>query len=133
MSGILDYRIEYYSGGRELILEGYSAADYAGDIETRRSTTGYVFELEGGPVTWASQRQKLVTLSITEAEYVAASITSQETVWLRKLLSEIECPCEVATIIFVDNKSAIRLVKNPEYHKRTKHIDVRYYYVREKV
>lgn len=133
VAGTVKYGIEYRSGGRSPILEGYSDADFAGDVETRRSTTGYMFELAGGPVTWASQRQKLVTLSTTEAEYVAASITSREAVWLRRLLSEIECPCKEATTIYVDNQSAIRLVKNPEFHKRTKHIDVRYHFVREKV
>ena len=133
VAGTIEYGIEYRSGGSDLVLEGYSDADFAGDVETRRSTTGYVFELAGGPVTWASQRQKLVTLSTTEAEYVAASITSREAVWLRKLLSEIECPCKEATTIHVDNQSAIRLMKNPEFHKRTKHIDVRYHFVREKV
>lgn len=133
VAGTIEYGIEYKSGGSNLILQGYSDADFAGDVETRRSTTGYMFELAGGPVIWASQRQKLVTLSTTETEYVAASITSREAVWLRKLLSEIECPCEKTTTIHVDNQSAIRLVKNPEFHKRTKHIDVRYHFVREKV
>lgn len=61
------------------------------------------------------------------------SATSREAVWLRRLLSDVECPCAGATTIYVDNQSAIRLVKNPEFHKRTKHIDIRYHYVREKV
>lgn len=133
VAGTSKYGIEYCSDGRELRLMGYSDADYAGDVETRKSTTGYVFELAGGPVTWASQRQKLVTLSTTKAEYVAMSITSREAVWLRRLLSDVECPCETAATIFVDNQSSIRLVKNPEFHKRTKHIDVRFHFVREKV
>ena len=133
VSRTLEYGIEFRGGGSVLELIGYSDADYAGDVETRRSTTGYIFELAGGPVTWASQRQKLVTLSTTESEYVAASVTSREAIWLRKLLSDIECPCADATTIYVDNQSAIRLVKNPEFHKRTKHIDIRYHYIREKV
>lgn len=127
VSGTIKYGIEYRSGGSELTLRGYSDADFVGDVETRRSTTGYVFELAGGPVTWASQRQDLITLSTTEAEYVAASITSREVVWLRRLLSEMECPCEGATTVYVDNQSSIRLVQNPEFHKRTKHIDVRFH------
>lgn len=133
VAGTVDYGIKYQGEDGRLSLRGYSDADFAGDVETRRSTTGYVFELAGGPVTWASQRQKLVTLSTTEAEYVAASITSREAVWLRRLLSDIEQPCKEATVIHVDNQSSIRLARNPEFHKRTKHIDVRFHFVREKV
>ena len=129
--GTINHGIEFRGGGSKLV--GYSDADYAGDVETRRSTTRYVFQLAGGPITWAGQRQKLVTLSTTQAEYVAASVTSREAIWLRKLLSDIGCPCVGATVIFVDNQSAIRLVRNPELHKRTKHIDIRYHYIREKV
>ena len=132
LKGTLDYGIEYCSGGSNLNLVGYSDADFAGDVETRRSTSGFLFELAGGPVTWSSQRQKLVTLSTTESEYVAASSACKEAVWLRKLLRNLNCGSEKATVIFVDNQSAIRLVKNPEYHKRTKHIDIRYHFIREK-
>jgi transposase InsO family protein len=133
VSGTIEYGIEYFCSEKACELIGYSDADYANDIETRRSTTGYLFELANGPVTWCSQRQKLVTLSTTESEYVAASVASREAIWLRKLLKDIRPQCEKATVIFVDNQSAIKLVKNPEFHKRTKHIDVRYHYIREKV
>lgn len=122
----------YRNGGSNFELIGYSDADYAGDIETRRSTTGYVFCLANGAVTWSSQRQKMVTLSTTEAEYVAASTAVRETIWLRKLLSDIGCPCASETTLYVDNQSAIKLVKNPVFHKRTKHIDIRYHFIREK-
>lgn len=105
---------------------------YAGDVETRRLTSLYIFELSNGPVTWSSQRQKLATLSTTESEYVAASTAVREAIWLRKLLGDIKYPCSGATVIKVDNQSAIKLVKNPEFHKRTKHIDIKYHYIREK-
>lgn len=131
--GTSEYGIEFCSGGSTTKLVGYSDADYASEVETRRSTTGYLFELARGPVTWSSQRQKLVTLSTTESEYVAASAASREAIWLRKLLRDIGYPCAGATTIFVDNQSAIKLVRNPEFHKRTKHIDIRYHYIREKV
>ena len=121
------------SGGGKSELIGFSDADYAGDIETRRSTTGYVFYLANGAVSWSSQRQKLVTLSTNEAEYLAASVATRELVWLRKLLKDIGCPCAEETTLFVDNQSTIQLVKNPVYHKRTKHIDIRYHFVREKI
>lgn len=133
LKGTSGYGIKYQRSETASDLVGFSDADYAGDLETRRSTTGYIFQLAGGPITWASQRQKLVTLSTTESEYVAASAASREAIWLRKLLSDIGYLSRETTTIFVDNQSAIKLVKNPEFHKRTKHIDIRYHYIREKV
>lgn len=133
LRGTADLGITYKGGESELKLEGYSDADYASDLATRRSTTGYTFILAGGPVSWTSRRQKLVTLSTTEAEYVAAAAAAKEAIWLRKLLSDLGCQCQSATTLFVDNQSAIRLTKNPEFHQRTKHIDIRYHYIREKV
>lgn len=89
--------------------------------------------MSNGPVTWSSQRQKLVTLSTTESEYVAAEAASREAVWLRGLLKSIGRECDGATKLYVDNQSAIKLVKNAEFHKRMKHIDIRYHSIREKV
>lgn len=132
LKGTIDHGIKYQKNNSSSELIGFVDADFAGDVETRRSTSGYVFELVNGPVTWSSQRQKLVTLSTTESEYVAAATAAREAIWLRKLLSNIKCPCVGATIIKVDNQSAIKLVKNPEFHKRTKHIDIKYHYIREK-
>ncbi|XP_071573806.1 uncharacterized protein [Temnothorax nylanderi] len=124
---------EYSAFDNKLELVGFSDADYAGDIETRRSTTGYVFILANGAVTWSSQRQKLVSMSTTESEYIAASCAAREFVWLRNLLNGIGHRCVKPTVLHDDNQSTFRLVKNPQFHKRTKHIDVRYYYIREKV
>jgi len=125
--------IEYKFGGNKSQLIGYSDADYANDLETRRSVTGYAFFFENGLISWASQRQKLVTLSTTEAEYVAAASAVKEAIWLKRLLNEIECRVEDPTILYVDNLSAIRIIKNPEHHKRTMHIDIRYHFIRERV
>ncbi|XP_046750287.1 secreted RxLR effector protein 161-like [Diprion similis] len=122
--GTANFGIVYRSGGSESNLIGFSDADYAADLETRRSTTGYLFCLSGGPVTWSSKRQKSIALSTTEAEYVALSLAGKEATWLRVLLRDIEYQCENPTVIHVDNQSAIRLAKNPEFHQRTKHIDV---------
>jgi len=74
-----------------------------------------------------------VTLSTTEAEYVAASTATREAIWIRKLLSDIGYPCDKETTLYVDNQSAIQLVRNPVFHKRTKHIDIHFHFVREKV
>lgn len=133
LKGTTNVGIKYKSDGNVLKLSGYSDADFANGVETRRSTTGYVFTLAGGPVTWSSQRQKLVTLSTTEAEYVASASAAKEAIWLRKLLSDIGCQCFRATELYIDNQSTIRLIRNPEFHKRTKHIDIRFHFIREKV
>lgn len=78
LGGTVSHGIEYRSGGSEAELVGFSDSDFAGDLETRRSTTGYVFCFANGAITWNSKRQKMVTLSTTEAEYVAASTATRE-------------------------------------------------------
>lgn len=131
--GTTEIGIIYRGNGDGNELIGYSDADYASDMETRRSTTGYAFCLANGVVTWASQRQKLVSLSTTESEYIAAAAAAKEASWLRNLLQDIERGDEKPTRLLVDNQSAIKLVKNPEFHKRTKHIDIRHHFIRERV
>ena len=129
--GSIDLGIMYKECVDGCQVIGYSDADYASDLETRRSTTGYVFYLAGRSVTWSSQRQRLVTLSTIESEYVAATTAAKELCWIRKLLNDIGYRSASSSILFVDNQNAIKLAKNPEYHKRTKHIDIRYHYIRE--
>lgn len=129
IKGTTDMGIRF-EGGKILDFCGYSDADYAGDKKTGRSTSGYVFMFGGGIISWCSERQKSVALSTTESEYMAAAHAIKELVWLEGLLStliDLNKP-----IFFMDNQSAIRLVKNPEFHKRTKHINVRYHFIREK-
>ncbi|KMQ91779.1 integrase core domain protein [Lasius niger] len=126
--GIVYRKIE-----NKIHLVGYSDADYASDVTTRRSTTGYIFILADGPITWTSQRQKMVTLSTTEAEYIAAATAAKEAIWLKRLLLDFGHDCTNASELHVDNQSAIRLARNPEFHKLTKHIDIKYHYIREKV
>lgn len=109
----------------------YSDSDYAGDPDTKRSTSGNVFLFGSSAVSWNSQRQKCVALSSTEAEYVSASMAIQEMVWLKQLVIDMSTDCEIPRL-YLDNQSAIRLIKNPEHHQRTKHIDVKYHFIREK-
>ena len=131
LKGTDNFGIVYSNQPNALI--GYSDSDHAGDVDTRRSTTGYAFILSGGCITWASKRQSTVSLSTTEAEFIAACEATKEAVWLRKLLNDIEHPCVLPTVLKVDNQSAIKLSKNPEFHRRSKHIDVRYQFICEKV
>lgn len=130
LQGTKDKGIKY--GADDIQLSVYSDADFAGDVDTRKSTTGYVSIVAGGPVTWSSHKQKCVSRSTTEAEYIAASDTTVEIIWLRKFLQELGIEMHNPTNLFVDNQSAIQLVKNTEQHKKTKHIDVKFHFIREK-
>lgn len=121
-----------FKGGNDLLFCGYSDADYAGDKQTARSTSGYIFMLGGGVISWNSERQKSVALSTTESEYIAASHAIKELIWLKRLLSELLQIKIDIPFFYMDCQSAIRLVKNPEFHKRTKHINIRYHFIREK-
>lgn len=114
-------------------LIGYVDADWGADIDDRASHTGYVFKLAGAAITWESRKQRTVALSSTEAEYIALSEAAKEAVYLRTFLKEIGCQDQVTgmTTIYCDNQSAQKLMKNPVYHSRSKHIDIRYHYVRE--
>ena len=116
-----------------ILLEAYYDADFAGDYDTRRSTTGYVSLLASGPITWSSHRQKCVTRSTTEAEYIAASDAASEIIWLQGFLQQLGINIRKPTILYVDNQSTTRLIKNIDHHKRTKHIDIKYHYIREHV
>ncbi|KAH9733955.1 Integrase catalytic domain-containing protein [Citrus sinensis] len=109
---------------------GYCDSDFAGDLDKRRSTTGYVFTLGGGLVSWRSILQSTIVLSTTKAEYMAATEAVKEVIWLKGLLGDLGVIQENIAV-FCDNQSAIFLANNQTYHARTKHIDVKYHYVRE--
>ena len=112
---------------------GFVDSDHARDPDTRRSVTGYVFTLAGGPIVWQSRNQTSVALSSMEAEYMAACAATQEAMWLRMLLVELGCIIHKPLILFEDNQSCIYLAHNPKDHRRSKHIDRQYHYVREQV
>ena len=111
-------------------VRGYCDSDFAGDVDTMRSTAGYVFLLAGGAISWSSKRQQTVAVSSTEAEYMAATHASKEALWLKRFVSDLGW--EQSTVrIFCDNQSALKMMKNPTYHARTKHISVQYHFIRE--
>ncbi|MCO5573832.1 hypothetical protein L7F22_027607 [Adiantum nelumboides] len=111
-------------------LKGFCDSDMAGDVDTRKSTSGDVFTLAGGAVSWCSRLQKIVALSMTEAEYISATEASKEAIWLARLCSDF-CLPDKAPMLGCDSQSAICLAKNAMFHARTKHIDVRYHFIRE--
>ena len=115
----------------QLTLEGYSDSDWAGCTKTRRSVSGWIFMLCGAAISWQSKKQSVVAMSSCEAEYIALSSCAREAVWLRRLLSDLGEQQDVPTRIFVDNTSAIALARNPEFHARTKHIQLHYHYIRQ--
>jgi hypothetical protein len=115
------------------VLTGFSDSDHAGDVDDRKSTTGYAFFLNSGIITWTSQKQKVVALSSCEAEYIAAATAACQGVWLSRLLGELTGKPPATVKLRVDNMSAIELCKNPVHHERSKHIDTRFHFIREKV
>lgn len=108
----------------------FSDADWTGDVNDRKSTSGYVFLLSGGAVSWSSKKQKCVALSTAEAEYIALCSASQESIWLRQLMTELGNRPETATLIFEDSKSAIAMTN---FHGRAKHIDIKFHFIRDQV
>ncbi|KAE8695627.1 Potassium transporter 10 [Hibiscus syriacus] len=115
--------------GGDTILTGYVDADLAGNVDIRRSNTGYVYTLGGTAVSWVSQLQKIVALSTTEAEYVAVTEASKEMVWLQSFLEELGKKQE-NNVLYWESQSVIHLAKNPSFHSRTKHIQLRYHFIR---
>jgi hypothetical protein len=116
-------------GNSKPILEGFADADMAGDLDDRRSTSDFLFTFAGGAISWQSKLQKCVALYTTEAEYIAATEAGKEMVWLKRFLLELGLN-QLNYVIFCDSQSAMDLSKNSMYHSRTKHIDVRYHWLR---
>jgi len=134
VSGTLEYGLFYKvgeQGSTGVQLTGFSDSDYAGDIDDRKSTSGMLFCLGDSPVTWHSNKQKVVALSTCEAEYIAASGAACQGVWLARLLRSL-LGLEVGVpVLKIDNKSAIDLCKNPVHHDRSKHIETKFHYIRD--
>jgi hypothetical protein len=118
-------------------LVGYADADYAGDKDNRRSTSGYIFTLSHGDeintIDWRAKQQEVVALSSAESELISACSATQSAVYIRQLLMDLGFKRDESTVIMEDNQACIAMSNNPITHKRTKHIDVRFHLVREKV
>lgn len=131
LKGTSDYGI-YFSKNQEE-LKGFADADWGGCINDRRSYTGYCFKLSSGAISWESRKQRTVALSSTEAEYMGLSEAVKEAVYLRKFFEELEIEETQELIIYNDNQGAAKLAKNSQFHGRTKHIDIRYHFIRDVV
>jgi hypothetical protein len=111
---------------------GYCDADWASQ-PGRHSISGYSFHLGVGAITWSSKKQNLVALSSTEAEYIAQNHAVREALWLRRFIAEINNRDPITIVLHSDNTGAIDMAKDPKFHSRTKHIDIRYHFIREVV
>jgi hypothetical protein len=129
LAGTADYAL-VFNGVSNKGLIAYTDSDYAADPVKRRSTTGYLFKLANGIISWQSRAQKTIALSATEAEYMALSDCSRQAVWIQNIISELGLP-KKPTQICADNEGGIFIASNPVQERRTKHIDVRFHYVRD--
>jgi hypothetical protein len=128
--GTKELALTYGRDQHELL--GFTDADGASQ-DHRRAISGNAFLIDGSAVSWSSRKQELVTLSTAEAEYVAATHASKESIWLRHLKGDLSSSITMATTLFCDNQAAIRLAKADNYHARTKHIDIRFHFIHDVV
>ncbi|KAH9697399.1 hypothetical protein KPL71_023589 [Citrus sinensis] len=133
LKGTLDHSLMYGKSKHEVCeVRGYVDSDFTGDLDRRKSISGYLFMLDSCLISWKATLQHIVALSSTEAEFVVAIEAVKESMWLRGLLNELWLKQKTVEI-FCDNQSAIQLIKNQVYHERTKHIDVKLHFIRDEV
>eukprot|EP00253_Pinus_taeda_P014612 PITA_14612 len=116
---------------RQLI--GYMDSDWAGCASDRKSTSRCCFGLGSGVVSWINRKQQSVELSLAEAEYMAASLASCEAMWLRKMFFGLFGQALRPLVIYCDNQSCVNLTENPVFHDRSKHIEIKYHFIRDYV
>jgi hypothetical protein len=125
----------HYKGemGSKVKIEGYSDADWGGDLTDRKSTGGYVVMINGNVVSWSAKKQRVVATSTAEAEWIAVSECAKEMKWMLQLLGELELEVETPSTIYEDNQSTIKICENDVLHERVKHVDLCYHWVRDEV
>ena len=147
LRGTSSFGIRYGgNGGNRASCIGFTDSDYAGDKTNRKSTSGYVFTLCEVAISWKARQQSSIALPTTETEYVAATETCKELIWLNSLFNDLSVPAllggsgfngpsadPMPPILYIHNQAALSLARNPSHHSRTKHIDVRYHFIRTEV
>ena len=123
----------FYKEGATIRLEGYTDVDWVGNVSDRRPTSGFVFSLGSGLISWSSKKQPTIALSRTEAKYRGAAIATCEVIWLKRLLKDFNESFNKPIRIYYNNQRSIQLAQNPFFHAQTKHIEVHYHYVREHI
>ena len=129
IKGTMDFSLCF--NGDNLQLQGYTNADWQGDLDERKSTSGCLFTLAGGGISWKSKKQTSVVQSSMEAEYIAANEAVKDGVWLRNFLVSLEIVENVSdpVTVYCDNQAAIKLSKDPKFHSRARHIEGKYHYI----
>lgn len=132
LKGTIDCGL-WYPYNNDFNLKVFIDVDWAGNVDDWKSTTGGVFFLSGRLVSWMSKKQSCISQSTTEAEYVSAFMNFTQTIWMKHVLSGFKVPVSEPVSIFFDNTSAINISKNLVFHARTKHFELKYHFLREKV
>lgn len=130
LKGTIDFKLLFIPKQNDEVV-GFCDADWASDLDKRRSTTGYVFLSQGAAISWTCRRQPTIALSSTEAEFMSMVAAIQEALWLKRFETEMFLEASKTILLYCDNQGAISLAKNKNYHARTKHIDVRKYFIQE--
>jgi hypothetical protein len=129
LKGTRDQSIVYSRDGGGLY--GYADAGFASETLGWKSVSGYVFILGGGPISWSTKKQSIITLSTAEAEYLAMTHAAKELIWIRLLLSELFGHFKYPTLLLCDNQSAITMAKDDTFHARTKYIALPHHFIRQ--
>lgn len=132
IKGTITFGLTFSAKGRQIGLSAYADSAYANSAKSR-STTGFIFMINGTPITWTSRKQSITAQSTTEAEYMAVSEAAKQAIWIRHFLYTIGRGLTGPTIIYEDNQGAIHLAGNPVDHPKTKHIAVRYHAIRDHI
>jgi hypothetical protein len=130
IAGTIDYGLHFTKAPSQARFVGYCDSDLAGDVDTSKSTSGVLFFLGNCLISWQSLKQKVVALSSCEAEYVAATTAATQALWLSRLMAELLGRSVETVELKVDSKSALALAKNPVFHERSKHIRIKYHFIR---
>jgi hypothetical protein len=131
LQGTKDLAITY-GNAKDLTPKGFADADWGSDKDDRKSMTGYVFIINNGPVSWTSHKQTTVATSTMEAEYMSLSDASREAIARQHLYTDLNIQDSIP-LLYSDNQAALAIAQNPVHHQRSKHIDIRYHFIRNAV
>lgn len=132
LKGIMDYGL-WYPKGKDFILNAYLDANWEGCVDDRKSTSGGAFYFGDRLVAWHIKKKKSVSLSTTETKYIVVVSCCTQVLWMNQTLKDLGIKLSEPTSIMCDNTSAIKISKNQVMHSRTKHIDIRYHFLKERV
>jgi hypothetical protein len=130
IKGTLDYGV-WFNYNQEFNFHGFSDSDWGGSLDDMKSTSGYCFTLGSGMFSWSSKKQDIVAQSTAEAEFIAAAAAVNQALWLRKILVDLQMAQAEPTKVLVDNQAAIAISNNSVFHGKTKHFNIKLYFLRE--